>query len=65
MFEAILNKFQLRFKDRIWAANVLAQSIKDLIKKQRLNGKDMIVMGIPEMRSSNCRCCCSKAEFKV
>jgi predicted phosphoribosyltransferase len=50
MFESVLNKIHLRFKNREWAANVLAESIKDLIKKEKMNssnGNDIIVLGIP------------------
>jgi putative phosphoribosyl transferase len=47
MFESILNKIHLRFKNREWAANVLAESIKDLIKKEKMDSKDIVVLGIP------------------
>jgi putative phosphoribosyl transferase len=49
MFESILNKIHLRFKNREWAANVLAESLKDLVKKEKMSGSsnDIIVLGIP------------------
>jgi putative phosphoribosyl transferase len=47
MFDSLLNKFHLRFKNREWAANVLAGSIKDLVKKEKISGNDIIVLGIP------------------
>jgi putative phosphoribosyl transferase len=48
MFESIINKFQLRFKDRTWAANLLAQSLKDFMKKERLTiHDDIVILGVP------------------
>lgn len=47
MFESLLNRFQLKFKDRTWAANVLAESLKDIIKKEIRNKNELVVLGIP------------------
>src|SRR5215831_18537642 len=47
MFESILNKFQLRFKNREWAAIVLAESLKDILKTRKINCKDISIFGIP------------------
>ena len=47
MFKSLLNKFQLRFKNREWAANVLAESLKDMLKNKKINSKDIVVFGIP------------------
>ena len=47
MFESLLNKFQLKFKDRTWAANVLAESLKEIIKKENRNKNELVVLGIP------------------
>jgi predicted phosphoribosyltransferase len=47
MFESILNKFQLRFKNREWAAIVLAESLKDMLKTRKINCKDISIFGIP------------------
>ena len=47
MFESLLNRFQLKFKDRTWAANVLAESLKDIIKKDTRNKNKLVVLGIP------------------
>lgn len=48
MFESIINKFQLRLKDRISAGNLLAESLKDFMKKERLtDDEDIVILGIP------------------
>ena len=47
MFESILNKFQLRFKNREWATNLLAESLKDVIKNEEITSKEVVVLGIP------------------
>ena len=47
MFESLLNRFQLKFKDRTWAANVLAESLKNIIKKETRNKNELVVLGIP------------------
>jgi predicted phosphoribosyltransferase len=47
LFESILSKFQLRFKNREWAANLLAESLKDVLKKEGIASKEVIVLGIP------------------
>jgi putative phosphoribosyl transferase len=39
-------KFQFKFKDRVTAANILGQSLKDKIKKQE-DQRNAIVLGIP------------------
>jgi putative phosphoribosyl transferase len=45
MFDNITRKFQFRFKDRLTAANILGEALKDIIKKEEIpNG---IVLGIP------------------
>ena len=36
MFEAISRKFQLKFKDRVAAGNILAEILKDKLKKKKL-----------------------------
>src|SRR6476661_8425799 len=46
MFEKITNKFQFKFKDRVTAANILGESLKDKIKKQE-EQKSAVVLGIP------------------
>jgi putative phosphoribosyl transferase len=45
MFEAISRKFQLKFKDRVSAGNILAEVLKDRLKKEKL--EQCIVLGIP------------------
>jgi putative phosphoribosyl transferase len=46
MFEKITNRFQFKFKDRVTAANILGESLKDKIKKQE-EQKGAVVLGIP------------------
>jgi putative phosphoribosyl transferase len=46
IFDKISNKFQLRLKDRMTAANILGEALKDIIKKEEQR-KDSIVLGIP------------------
>ena len=45
MFEAISRRFQLKFKDRAAAGNILAEIIKDRLKKEKL--EQCIVFGVP------------------
>jgi len=48
MFESLINKFQLRLKDRTSAGNLLAGSLKDFMKKERLtDDDDILILGIP------------------
>jgi predicted phosphoribosyltransferase len=48
MFEAISRRFQLKFKDRTAAGNILGEILKDRLKEERLE-QDIIVvvLGIP------------------
>src|SRR4051794_28908111 len=46
MFEKITNKFQFKFKDRVTAANILGESLKDKIKKQE-EQRTAVVLDIP------------------
>jgi putative phosphoribosyl transferase len=45
LFEALTRSFQFRFKDRITAANILGEALKDTIKKEEI--PNVIVVGIP------------------
>lgn len=47
MFESLLNRFQVRFKDRRRAAHILAESLKEIIKEESRNEKGVVVLGIP------------------
>ena len=47
MFEAIRNKFQFKFRDRIAAANILAAALIDTITKEELRNNAVSVLGIP------------------
>jgi predicted phosphoribosyltransferase len=40
------NSFKIQEQRMGWAANVLAESLKDLIKKEKMDSKDMVVLGI-------------------
>ena len=44
-FEAISRKFQFKFKDRVTAANIQGEALKDTIKKDQI--PNVIVLGIP------------------
>ena len=46
MFEAISRKFQLKFKDRAAAGNILAEILKDRLKKEKLE-QCIVVLGVP------------------
>jgi putative phosphoribosyl transferase len=46
MFEAISKRFQLKFKDRAAAGNILGEILKDTLKKRGLR-QDIVVLGIP------------------
>jgi putative phosphoribosyl transferase len=46
MFEAIKNKFQFKFRDRIAAANILAAALIDTIHKEELRKNSVSVLGI-------------------
>ncbi|MGB8035198.1 MAG: phosphoribosyltransferase family protein, partial [Nitrososphaeraceae archaeon] len=45
IFELITRKFQLKFKDRVTAGNILGESLKGSFKKEEQ--KDIVVLGIP------------------
>ena len=47
MFESLLNRFQVRFKDRRGAAHILAESLEEIIKEESRNEKEVVVLGIP------------------
>jgi len=46
MFESISRKFQLKFKDREAAGNILAEILKDRLKKEKLEQR-IVVLGVP------------------
>src|SRR5919108_807096 len=46
IFDSITRKFQFRFKDRVTAANILGESLKDRIKEDE-EQKNALVLGIP------------------
>jgi predicted phosphoribosyltransferase len=45
LFGTLTRRFQFRFKDRITAANILAEALKDTVKKEKI--ANVIVLGIP------------------
>jgi putative phosphoribosyl transferase len=46
IFESIVSKFHFKFKDRVTAASILGESLKDKIKKQE-EQRTAVVLGIP------------------
>lgn len=46
IFELISRKFQFKFKDRVAAADILGESLKDRVKKEE-EQKTAVVLGIP------------------
>src|SRR5919197_3594021 len=46
IFDSITRKFQFRFKDRVTAADILGESLKDRIKEDE-EQKNALVLGIP------------------
>ena len=49
MFDSLKNKFQLRFKNREFAASILAGALEDSFKKIKVDKKqdELLVLGIP------------------
>jgi putative phosphoribosyl transferase len=49
VFDSLKNKFQLRFKNREFAASILSGALEDSLKKMKVDKKqdDLIVLGIP------------------
>ncbi len=49
VFDSLKNKFQLRFKNRVFAASILAGALEDSLKKLRVDKKNeqLLVLGIP------------------
>ena len=49
MFGSIKNRFQLRFKNREFAARILAGALEDSFKKLKIDKKqdDLLILGIP------------------
>ncbi len=48
MFDSLKNKFQLRFKNRVFAAKILAGALEDLLGKMKLDKKKdgLLILGI-------------------
>jgi putative phosphoribosyl transferase len=47
MFESISRRFQLKFKDRAAAGKILAEILKDRLKKEKLADQCIVVLGVP------------------
>jgi len=50
MFESIKNKFRFKFKDRIYAANILAAALEDFLGKEKekeSKNDNLTILGIP------------------
>jgi predicted phosphoribosyltransferase len=46
VFEALSGKFQLKFKDRAAAGIIMAEILKDTLKKEK-SGQCILVLGVP------------------
>jgi len=49
LFNSIKDKFHLRFKNRVFAANILAGAVQDQLKEKKIdvNKNNLLVLGIP------------------
>ena len=49
LFDSLKNKFQLRFKNRVFAAKILAGALEDYLRKMKLDKKkdSLLILGIP------------------
>lgn len=49
LFKSIKDKFQLRFKNRVFAANILAGLVQDRLKEEKIetDKNNLLVLGIP------------------
>ena len=49
MFDSVKNKFQLRFKNREFAAKILAGALEDSLKRLKIDKKNdsLLILGIP------------------
>jgi putative phosphoribosyl transferase len=47
MFDSIKNKFQFKFKDRTYAANILAAALQDFLGKDKESSGNVTVLGVP------------------
>jgi predicted phosphoribosyltransferase len=49
LFESIKDKFQLRFKNRVFAANILASTMQYRLKEEKIdvNKNNLLLLGIP------------------
>jgi putative phosphoribosyl transferase len=47
MFERISKRYQLKFRDRVAAGHILAEILKDRLKKEEAEEQHIIILGIP------------------
>ena len=47
VLDKIINKFQMRLKDRISAGNILGETLKDIIKNDEERRENTLVLGVP------------------
>jgi len=49
LFDSLKNKFQLRFKNRVFAAKILAGALEDSLKKMKIDKAtdSLLILGIP------------------
>jgi predicted phosphoribosyltransferase len=47
MFDSIIKRFQFKFKDRTYAANILSAALEDFLRKEQEVKSNITVLGIP------------------
>jgi predicted phosphoribosyltransferase len=49
LFDSLKNKFQLRYKNRVFAASILTGALEDSLRKMKIdkNKDQLLVLGIP------------------
>jgi putative phosphoribosyl transferase len=49
LFDSLKNKFQLRFKNRVFAAKILTGSLEDSLRKMKIDKKKdiLLILGVP------------------
>jgi predicted phosphoribosyltransferase len=47
MFDSLKKKFQFKFKDRTYAASILAAALEDFLRSEKETKSNLTVLGIP------------------
>jgi predicted phosphoribosyltransferase len=47
MFDSLKKKFQFKFKDRTYAASILAAALEDFLRSEKETKSILTVLGIP------------------